>query len=99
MKKVHKFPVDLTAEDYAILTRLRDHLGIPAATILRWALRQYALVGPWTDGLDGDRERVLDGLGRMMIGPGVYETAPCQTAEPTATTPPPQHRRRRKSTG
>lgn len=98
MTKMHKFPVDLSAEDYTVLTKLRDHLGIPAAVIFRWALRHYAIYGPWTDGMDGERVSVLEGLGRIMVGPGVYERITCDEDKTTGSTPRPSPTRRRKST-
>lgn len=47
MKKEPRFLLQLSKEDFAILKALQARLTCSRADALRWALRWYALGGPW----------------------------------------------------
>jgi len=60
--------LNLSPEDAKLLDRIAVAAGQPRATVLRWALRHYALTGlyHWL-GQEG-RAKVLQGIGPLDTG-------------------------------
>lgn len=60
--------LELDPADELILRQLAGACRVPRARLLRWALRWYALIGPWADTAE-ERSAVLDGLAIGPTGP------------------------------
>lgn len=59
----------LDEREMQVLTRLAHRLGVSRTQLLRWALRYYALTGPWHIPGGPGREVVIGALGPMDVGP------------------------------
>jgi len=60
--------VELRPEDRVILRRIADYMDASEADVMRWALRWYALRGPWTDDVE-ERQIACEGCGPLCVGP------------------------------
>lgn len=61
--------LELTEPDDQLLRRIADHLGIPRVQVLRWALRFYALSGPWPQPGPRTRITVIGRQEALTVGP------------------------------
>lgn len=59
--------VELVERDMALLRDIARAAGVPRVQIMRWALRLYALRGPWTD-IDDQRAEVTGSI-PLITGP------------------------------
>ena len=69
MSELAPVPLKLSAEDRAVLRLLAAELQVPSAWVIRWALRYYALNGPYRTPSDSLPDRVREILGRVDTGP------------------------------
>lgn len=99
MSEQNKLIVDLSGQDREILWRLRDHLEVPIATIVRWAIRYYAMHGPVLYGWSKKRPNLLDGFEELVTGLGIREQVACADNAAEQQTPPPSPTRRKASKG
>lgn len=66
-------PVLLSEQDKWILDTVAMELGVPRAEVMRWALRYYALYGPWITPEDTLPGEILDRCKRLLVGPDMRE--------------------------
>jgi len=99
VKVARKIIVDLSATDSEILARLRNHLEVPFSTVVRWAIRYYALHGPVLTGWRKREASLLEGFGELVTGLGIVENVSCEKDESKVVVPPPAARRRRRLKG
>ena len=88
MKGETKLICDLGELDTALLRRMAQFFEAKYSTIVRWALRFYALNGPIPPNWTGDRAALLDGFeGDFVVGLGQKETLTCnkRTDSPNGT--------------
>lgn len=67
-RKVRTTMLELEDGDREILDKLSEHLRTPRATILRWALRHYALMGSWAVGMSEVRD-LFGEIAAVDLGP------------------------------
>ncbi|MGH3526746.1 MAG: hypothetical protein ACRDQ6_05475 [Pseudonocardiaceae bacterium] len=60
--------IELNDGDQALLEGLAQHCRVPRVEVLRWAVRFYALRGPWTRDVE-DRVELIGTNGLCVIGP------------------------------
>lgn len=65
--------LSLAPEETEVLTRLAKRLGTSQSQLLRWALRHYALTGPWHRPGTETREEVIGVSGPLDVGPNYVE--------------------------
>lgn len=94
MEPQRKLIVDLSAQDKEILRRLKAFLEVPAATIVRWCIRYYALHGPVSMGWSKKNANLLEGVDELVTGLGIREQVLCQQehAAEESRTPAPRRR-------
>lgn len=69
MSGLKQIPLKLSEEDRWILDRLHYRLKGSKVQLIRWALRYYALHGPWHNGSDPLPGEILTALDRVEVGP------------------------------
>jgi len=70
-----RFPLELLPEDHQILKELSEQLYATRTEILRWALRYYAVAGPWVDAGAGKVPCIRGRESVLVIGPAVWRPA------------------------
>lgn len=64
---MRQFLAELDEADYAILAGMAAAASVPRVRVMRWAIRFYAMRGPWAKGND---ERIeLIGADQIEVGP------------------------------
>lgn len=74
--KRFKFMLELADPDVQLLRCLAAEGGHTQSAILRWALRFYALKGPWNVRGQQQRREVLSPFGMLNCGPHWEELDP-----------------------
>jgi hypothetical protein len=59
----------LDEDTLALLLRMKLYTDAPLSRIVRWAIRYYALHGPWHVGPDQDRDADLGMPPPLEVGP------------------------------
>lgn len=71
-RNVTKLPIALDLSDRQILELLAEKTRVSRREVVRWALRFYALKGPWSK-TKRDRVEAIGGLDIGSVGPSFEE--------------------------
>lgn len=62
-------PLNLSEEDRSILDQVAETTSATKSDVLRWALRYYAIAGPWTEAPLFERTKALGKVNGLVVGP------------------------------
>ena len=74
-REIQQVVLQLQRADMDALRAIARMVDRPRVEVIRWAIRYYALRGPWTDA-QGERDEAIGGQARVVTGPTTLEVMP-----------------------
>jgi len=71
-----KILLELSQPDDLLLKRIAEALDVPRVQVMRWALRFYAMAGPWPANPVRHRRNVIGYTDHLVCGPQRQEAIP-----------------------